>query len=59
MPELHETVLGRRFFEGDVPTIRRHLEAIALALVELTAAVNRLAFVEERRRDDARGDTRD
>lgn len=32
MAELHETPMGRRFFEGDVPGIRKALERIADAI---------------------------
>ena len=49
VPEFFQTVMGHRFYEGDVPAIRRHLEAINGSLVDLTAAINRLAFTEERR----------
>lgn len=51
-PEFFQTVMGHRFYEGDVPAIRRHLESISGALVELTAAINRLAFVQERSRTE-------
>lgn len=51
-PEFFQTVMGHRFYEGDVPAIRRHLEGINAALVALTAAVNRLAFAQERARTD-------
>jgi hypothetical protein len=54
MPEvqLFQTVMGHRFYEGDMPGIRRNLEAINVALLDLTVAVNRLAFIEERQRED-------
>ena len=42
-PEFFQSVMGHRFYEGDVPGIRRNLEAINLALGKLTDAVNRLA----------------
>jgi len=51
-PEFFQSVMGHRFYEGDVPGIRRNLEAINLALGKLTDAVNRLAAVEERKRDE-------
>mgnify|MGYP007071674312 CR=1 FL=1 len=52
-PEFFQTVMGHRFYEGDVPAIRRNLEAINVTLANLTDAVNRLATVEERKREDA------
>lgn len=32
MPQLHETILGRRFFEGQLPQFLKHLETIATEL---------------------------
>ena len=57
-PEFFQTVMGHRFYEGDVPNIRRSLVAIHLALVTLTEAVNRLAFIAERQREDQQEDAR-
>jgi hypothetical protein len=51
-PEFWQTVMGHRFFEGDVPTIKRALIDLNDAVRDLTAAVNRLAFAEERSRTD-------
>jgi len=35
MAELHETMMGKKFFEGDIPRIAKALEEIAKALTEL------------------------
>ena len=37
MPKLFETAIGRRFYEVDVPGIRKALERIAAALEALAA----------------------
>ncbi|MED3552520.1 hypothetical protein [Cytobacillus praedii] len=60
MPHFHETVLGRRFFEGQLPQFLNHLETIATELkrandlkeshndvnTELKRLVNEIAEVE-------------
>ena len=51
-PEFWQTVMGHRFFEGDVPTIKRSLLDLNDAVRDLTAAINRLAFAEERSRTE-------
>lgn len=51
-PEFWQTVMGHRFIEGDVPAIRRALLDINEAVRELTVAVNRLAYAQERSRTD-------
>jgi hypothetical protein len=48
MPQFFETVMGHRFFEGDVPNIRRALKELVDATTAQTAALNRLAVAQER-----------
>lgn len=46
--EFFQTVMGRRFYEGDVPDIRRALEALVTATTAQTDALNRLASAQEK-----------
>ena len=48
MLQFFETVMGHRFFEGDVPNIRRALKELVDATTAQTAALNRLAVAQER-----------
>lgn len=45
MPPLHETLMGRRFFEGDVPGIRKALERIADAIESDTKPIVEMVWV--------------
>ena len=42
MVELHNTLMGRKFYEADIPRIAKALERIAIALEnqELTENIN-------------------
>ena len=48
MPQFFETVMGHRFFEGDVPNIRRALKELVDATTAQTSALNRLAAAQEK-----------
>jgi len=56
MANFHETVMGHRFYEGDVPRAVRALEGLQRAVEQLTRAAENQAQGAPTPRIDSRGD---